>query len=970
MKKLSLFIIASLINMIVHQLFAVPAVPWPVEKVQPDGTKISVYLKGDERVNWMECLEGYTLMYDSQKNIVFAEQNSAGDLVPSKIKYSQSTLRSAEVKNLEKGLHYSTAQVNTLNQIWEIGNNARAPQKAAPATGNRKALCVLMDFPDKPMVKTVEEFEALMNQVGYSVGSAKGSVKDFYLENSYGKLDLTVTVVGPYTTANNLSYYTTNNGYQALAREAATAAAADVDLTEFAENGSLETFHIIFAGYGDEAIGNGRQIWSHKWSLHPTLMLDEVEVSVYSCSPELRHNSGSTLTAIGVVCHELSHVFGAPDYYDANDANGGQFEGTGNWDLMAIGSWNDNGDTPAHINMFQKILYEWVDPIELATEQEIVDMPNSAENPVAYTIKANNNGEMYVLENRQKVGFDAAIPGHGLLIYHIHQNALSGNGNNNSHPQQVYPVSAAATTAIPNHSPSSYGPISEDSTPFPGTSGQTEFTDYTTPQAFSWATMLGIEKPITNITEIEEKISFSFMGGETTAKPNAAENLSATVSGITVTLTWTAPSNEQEDGYDGEVSQYLVLRNGSLIETTENLTFSDQLYTTDEYCYTVVVRYSDNQRSAPTSAACIQLESIPNLEPVTNFKATATPDTDDIVLTWNASASAEFMPVTYKIYRKARQELIFTLLAEGLTEPTYTDVVSYYTRYCYYVKTVNAINAESGASSQICADVIAPATITTQPVGGSICEDSGYTFSVEATGKDLTYQWYHNNEVIAEATANELTLQGVKAVDAGNYKVEVTCAERSFSIESSVVKLTVLNKPSSDIVFVSIPEALVSGTTYSISIISESGEIEATDIRWSFSGTDVTIEPANESNCINLIVGEDATDGLLKVTLTNGCGTYSIEQSLETTTVGISNLSVGRINVGPNPIKDVLNITSDTNIKSITITNVNGSTIYTNSDETTLSNNINIYTSSWASGLYIVRITTAEKEVIQKIIKE
>ena len=80
----------------------------------------------------------------------------------------------------------------------------------------------------------------------------------------------------------------------------------------------------------------------------------------YSCSAELRGNSGSYLTRIGVICHEFGHVLGAPDYYDVDYTTGGSFEGMGDWCIMAGGSWNNNGATPAHHNGFTKVaLYDW-----------------------------------------------------------------------------------------------------------------------------------------------------------------------------------------------------------------------------------------------------------------------------------------------------------------------------------------------------------------------------------------------------------------------------------------------------------------------------------------------------------------------------------------------------------------------------------------------------------------------------------
>ena len=63
----------------------------------------------------------------------------------------------------------------------------------------------------------------------------------------------------------------------------------------------------------------------------------------YSCAPELRGNRGSGLSRIGVHCHEIGHSFGAMDFYDTDYEVNGEYAGTGQWDLMASGNWNNEG---------------------------------------------------------------------------------------------------------------------------------------------------------------------------------------------------------------------------------------------------------------------------------------------------------------------------------------------------------------------------------------------------------------------------------------------------------------------------------------------------------------------------------------------------------------------------------------------------------------------------------------------------
>ncbi|MDR2511706.1 MAG: M6 family metalloprotease domain-containing protein [Bacteroidales bacterium] len=524
-KNVFLFFIIVILTI---KLWAIPACPELVTLEQPDGTKIEYFVQGDEKVHWCESPMGYTLLYNADKYLVFAEKDQDGELQPSNLVYRGDNISNYnkeeqnKISQITKKLYFSDAQVAILKQLWNIPEIMRSKEanRAAPVVGERHVLVILAQFSDKFFVKTKTEFEALMNQDNYTLGGNRGSVRDFYRTNSYGQLDFHVTVVGPITLPNVCAYYAPDEMWKTFAKAVAIAADPFVDFSTFAENGYVPSFHIIFAGYGDEAIANGQQIWSHKSQFYPYLQADGVFIGdCYSCSPELMSNSGSNLTKIGVIAHELCHTFGAPDYYDIDKSNNGLFIGTGNWDLMANGSWNNGGACPANINMWQKIVFGWVNAIELTEPATIMNMPNSNDSAVAYWIKVRSNGERYVLENRQRTGFDAQVPGHGLLIYHIHNNAVLGsNFNNNLHPQKVYPVCRTATNAIPDATPSSYGSINSTGCPYPGTgaSSKTVFSDTSTPQMFYWSATSGVavpEKAITDITEMSSKISFNFRGG-------------------------------------------------------------------------------------------------------------------------------------------------------------------------------------------------------------------------------------------------------------------------------------------------------------------------------------------------------------------------------------------------------------------------------------------------------------------------
>ncbi len=86
------------------------------------------------------------------------------------------------------------------------------------------------------------------------------------------------------------------------------------------------------------------------------------------------------MTNIGVICHEFGHILGSPDFYDTNYEIVGSYDGTGQWDLMASGSWNGNGAIPPHQNGYIKtMIYNWA-PLVTLEEPDKIILENAAFN--------------------------------------------------------------------------------------------------------------------------------------------------------------------------------------------------------------------------------------------------------------------------------------------------------------------------------------------------------------------------------------------------------------------------------------------------------------------------------------------------------------------------------------------------------------------------------------------------------------
>ncbi len=524
----------AIIVMSATRLMASPAYPGLIKFQQPQSDiTFNIYLKGDERVHWAETEDGYSLIHADNGTLMYGMINESGDLVPSSFMATDFKDRTPEVlaflENTPKHLTFSKSQVNQMQSIWtDMTQMKYAPKTMSNVTGEKKFLVILFQFPDLSFSHRASEFKNLFNQVGYSVNHATGSVRDYYYDVSHGLFSLSVDVVGPYTSTYGFAHYGENDGYQDFAEEAVENASHDVDFSNYDNDndGYIDGLHIIFAGHGEEAGASSDHIWSHKWNIFSAPVYNNTIVDVYSCSPECSGNQDANLTAIGVICHELGHVFGAPDYYDTDYAgSGGEFPGLGKWDIMSSGSWNNSGRTPAHHNPYTKAyIYRWID-IDTLDSPESVTLYSVAESAHhTYRINTSTPGDFFIVENRQQIKWDNRIPGHGLLVYHVHPNAHGASVSNYRHPQQIYILAPTASTdTMPTNNPSSYGDLNSSSATLPGSAYRTQLTDYTTPRLRPWSQALN-NSPITNISENTAANTVSFCFKNATAQ---SQNLNA-----------------------------------------------------------------------------------------------------------------------------------------------------------------------------------------------------------------------------------------------------------------------------------------------------------------------------------------------------------------------------------------------------------------------------------------------------------
>jgi M6 family metalloprotease-like protein len=552
--------------------FARPAIKTPVEITQPDGTKLLVRLHGDEFLHFVSTSDGYLLKRDQNGFYNYAEQVSDGSFKLSGIIAKDLLQRDNKtlnyLKTLPKGISQKEAFQKTvlskhpleLNKttvkVESVKNRLKSATSSTdsyspdillndfPRFGNPKSLVILVNFKNKSFLSTnnVTAYSEMLNQVGYSKNNHVGSVRDYYNFNSNGQFTPEFDVVGPVTISKDSEYYGANNAEESdvnvasMITEACLLVDSTVDFSQydFNHDGIVDNVYIYYAGRGEADGGGANTIWPHSFNLkysNINLKLDSVTIDHYACSNEL--NYLNEMDGIGAFTHEYGHVIGLPDMYDVDygDYNGDGFD-LNYWSLMASGSYNNNSCTPPCLSVVERYILGWTNPQVLDSVQK-VQVSDFGTSNSGFKINTKDPGEFYLLENRQKTVnvWDAYIPYHGMLIYHIdmrendttiinyygtnyritYANCWRNNLVNAISAHQCCDLEEADNTRT-FYTGSNYTQYMNGlkGDPFPGTSNIIGFSDGTTPSMKTWNGTL-LQKPISSILEQSDSIQFDFM---------------------------------------------------------------------------------------------------------------------------------------------------------------------------------------------------------------------------------------------------------------------------------------------------------------------------------------------------------------------------------------------------------------------------------------------------------------------------
>ena len=471
--------------------YAVPAYRGWQTKTQPDGTTIEVRLTGDEFHHYWQDRSGNVVKCDSLGYWRVVESQPT----PATIKARRQASR----------------------MLQSRPNKAVGSVNLAP-----RGLVILVNFSDSKFANANNQaaMNELMNSDNYTYNGATGSVRQFFSDQSDGQYTPDFDVIGPVTLSENVAHYGGNDasGNDVLPGdmvvEACSIANAShgVDFTQYDNDGDGEVdfVYLIYAGKGEADGGADKTIWPHNWDLESAYYYDNCSYSTsqrkfdgktinnYACSGEL--SGAGARTGIGTIAHEFGHVIGLPDLYDIDYGQNYEDEATpGAWHIMDGGSYNNDGKTPPNYTIYDKYFLGWKTPVNPGnTAQTLTLQAAGTDGYNAYQITsgnsllaATNTTTAYYIENRQQSGWDAYLPGHGLVIWKVQYNASAwtANGPNDTDGTLRYTVVSASgkTTGI-----------GTGADPFPGTKSVTR-----------WEGVSG--KPLLDITESGGVITLTYI---------------------------------------------------------------------------------------------------------------------------------------------------------------------------------------------------------------------------------------------------------------------------------------------------------------------------------------------------------------------------------------------------------------------------------------------------------------------------
>lgn len=493
---------------------AIPAKLGVRTYTQPDGSVINICKVGDEHLNFTTSEEGYLLAMDADGFYKIGEIDADGMIVATDFLPTPEA-KAARGKRLSD-LNTEEIRGRRIDSRRIAQSGMGMYKDTYPTTGSPRCLIFLVEYQDVRFsmeYDPYEYFSRMMNDDDFDLAGGTGGVARYFREQSGGKFTPIFDIYGPVTLPNYQEYYGGNyeQGWDVFAhymvRHAAEILDPKVDFSVYDEDGDgdIDFIYVFYAGQGEHNLGDENTVWPHSGYLKQVAdfkIVDGKWLNLYACSNELE---GDVPAGMGNFVHEYCHVIGLPDLYTTDMSVVDRDFTPGQYSILDYGVYNNDARTPPNFTAYERNALGWDEPFEIkgATYVELPDISTGDFG----IIQTNKDSEFFLLENRQLKGWDAGLPGHGLLVWHIDYTASAFKNNQvntNRNHQRVRLLKANGEESFIRYA---------DGFPFPGTANITELTPETSPALRSWSGQ-PVNVPLTNIREQNGYIGFCVAGYE------------------------------------------------------------------------------------------------------------------------------------------------------------------------------------------------------------------------------------------------------------------------------------------------------------------------------------------------------------------------------------------------------------------------------------------------------------------------
>ncbi len=340
---------------------------------------------------------------------------------------------------------WSFSNNETLEQ-WMAENTITIEQEEInllPLQENERWLVLLVDFDEHPATDAWggNQAQTLLDDVAQNyILQMSGSATEIQIDVNT-KVSRASGPISDYGTDSNGDRDLSSNGTflpMLLAKETVIDHETYVDWNEYDldNDGYVDRLLILHTTKGqEENPSQTTRIWSHFTQFDEPIEVDEgIKVGHYTMASLRTGSSG-----MGTILHEMLHQMGALDLYPVHDTGQlNNWQGVGDWDIMASGNWNGGGVWPAlptaatldllEANRSQTMDLNWPESAQAPCIGPSVQLQGMSDNGTALKIPLNEQENVWI-EYRSNSGFDQHLPGSGILV--TYQDRSVGNEEKN-----------------------------------------------------------------------------------------------------------------------------------------------------------------------------------------------------------------------------------------------------------------------------------------------------------------------------------------------------------------------------------------------------------------------------------------------------------------------------------------------------------------------------------------------------------